>query len=391
MSSSVSSIIGAKALPTHAVPPAHTLTNIVSARTTTSVPSPLPQQTPTTTTPFILPDSGANGIFIRDDATASSFVTDIAPSAPHQTVHLTLPNGAHIRSSATATLRGPPGLPALRAHLFPELTSQPLLGLSPLCDKDLTVAFSRNAVTVTNDHDRSVVWSGPRDRTTGMWQLPLNPTQIEDTSIQAVLAANNVVRHTSNAQRVAFFHACFGSPALSTFARALDHDLLLPGIDAQMVRRNPPSTVATPFGHLDQTRQGTGSLTHKHAPRSATATEPPAASTTSDDDDDQLEPSIIPAEKIVYVTVLELSGKHSSDTTGRFPMPSYTGNEYILLFVDEDANYLHPEPVKSRSSAHRLAAYKKGVDFFRSKGCLYKYEYIDNEISKNLTSIIALV
>ena len=382
----VPSLIGASnssALPTTPTDPTDTTANSTTVNAHTAYA--FPQPSSLTTSATILPDSGANGIFVRDDSSAHNFVHTVTRNAPHDAVQLTLPNGARIHSSATATLRGPPGLPPLRAHLFPGLTSQPLLGLSPLCDKDLTVAFSRNSVTVTNDHDRAVVWSGPRDPTTGMWQLPLNPT-LNDTSIQAVLAANNVVRHTSNAQRVAFYHACFGSPALSTFTKALDHDLLLPGIDAQMVRRNPPTTIATAFGHLDQSRQGTGSMSRKHAPRRVAATVLPAAATTSDDDDDQLEPSIIPAEKIVYVTVLELSGKHASDTTGRFPMPSYTGNEYILLFVDEDANYLHPEPVKSRSAEHRLAAYKKGVDFFRSKGCLYKYEYIDNEISKNLTS-----
>ena len=56
---------------------------------------------------------------------------------------------------------------------------------------------------------------------------------------------------------MAYYHACMGAPALSTFIKAIDHlGLALPGLTSDMVRRFPPVTTATPKGHLDQFPQG---------------------------------------------------------------------------------------------------------------------------------------
>ena len=44
--------------------------------------------------------------------TGSPQTITVTRNAPHDAVQLTLPNGSRIHSSATATLRGPPGLPS---------------------------------------------------------------------------------------------------------------------------------------------------------------------------------------------------------------------------------------------------------------------------------------
>ena len=130
---------------------------------------------PATLQHHVLPDSAANGIFICDDANAQHLVTNITPSQPRDRVQLTLPDGSCISSSATGLLRNPPGIPPLEAHLFPGLHSDALLGLRPLCDHGLTVTFTYDTVTVA-DPAGFIVWTGPRDLTTGMWQLPLGST-----------------------------------------------------------------------------------------------------------------------------------------------------------------------------------------------------------------------
>ncbi len=54
-----------------------------------------------------------------------------------------------------------------------------------------------------------------------------------------------------------FWHATFGSPAVSTFLSAIDNSLIrVPGLTATKVRRHPPNAVATAYGHLHATRQG---------------------------------------------------------------------------------------------------------------------------------------
>ena len=326
----------------------------------------------------MLPDSAANGVFIPDDTHAHQFVSNITPSQPQDRVQLTLPDGSRISSSATGTLRTPPGIPPLEAHLFPGLHSDPLLGLRPLCDQRLTVTFSYDAVTVA-DPDGCILWTGPRDFHTGMWQLPIGSTpsaqdQLTSTvSNHLAFSANNVIRHTSNAQRVAFYHSCFGSPALSTFIKALESGLHLPGITAAMVRSNPPNPLATPIGHLDQTRQQSRAT---HRPKHTAAASPPPSAvldsrnlpSATDTDPDQLDPVISPAVKTVWTRRIELTGRHASDTTGRLPVMSLSGKEYMVVFYDEDSNSIHVEPANSRSSTDRVAAYTRGEAYFRNCG-----------------------
>jgi hypothetical protein len=55
---------------------------------------------------------------------------------------------------------------------------------------------------------------------------------------------------------VDFYHAVFGSPAVPTFLRTSDRGYIsVPGLKANMVRRNMPNSLATAKGHLDRLRQ----------------------------------------------------------------------------------------------------------------------------------------
>ena len=52
----------------------------------------------------------------------------------------------------------------------------------------------------------------------------------------------------------------------------------------------------------------------------------------------------------------------SADLTGRFPLKSLAGNEYILVFRFH--GYIHVEPVKSKSAKAYIEAYKLAFNFF---------------------------
>ena len=53
------------------------------------------------------------------------------------------------------------------------------------------------------------------------------------------------------------WHAAFGLPTVSTFTSAIDNSFIrVPGLTAAKVRRHPPNSVATAYGHLHATRQG---------------------------------------------------------------------------------------------------------------------------------------
>jgi hypothetical protein len=361
------------------------------------------QPNPITSNNYVLPDTGANGTFIQHGSNATTLAHRIVPTDPRTAIQLTLPNGAQLKSSATGILNTPPGIPTLTAHLFNGLASAPLMGIGALCDHNLTATF-RNDSVVISDQQGTPLWTGPRDNLTGMWKLPIEqytqansaytPSTSNDLSTLAFAfegalhypwIANNVIRNTTNAQRVAFFHACMCSPAVSSFLLALDIDSdLFPGITAQMVRDNPPNPVATPMGHLDQSRQGMNSTKQN----STTVTQQ-TSNSTDEPEDDACPTTIAEPTRTVYSKRFELTGRHYSDATGKFPIRSFSGNEYLILFYCQDTNFIHLEPVSSRSSSDRVKAYALGEAVFQREGFKPKFEFLDNEISKGLETFFA--
>jgi len=79
--------------------------------------------------------------------------------------------------------------------------------------------------------DNHVVLTGHRNYTTGMWQVQL-PTNSATNRLHATedLPGPNILQHAAHAavaaesmpERIAFLHACAGSPAVSSFCTAID-------------------------------------------------------------------------------------------------------------------------------------------------------------------------
>ena len=53
----------------------------------------------------------------------------------------------------------------------------------------------------------------------------------------------------------------------------------------------------------------------------------------------------------------DTTGKIATDQTGRFPVTSSKGNQYIMVAYAQDPNMFLLEPIKSRSAAEILRAY----------------------------------
>jgi hypothetical protein len=69
------------------------------------------------------------------------------------------------------------------------------------------------------------------------------------------------------------------------------------------------------------------------------------------------------------------------------PIPqanSYNGNAYMLVLYDYDSNFIHVEPMQSRTKEAHLAAYKRAIQLFKSRGLMPKLQKLDNEASKLL-------
>ena len=137
----------------------------------------------------------------------------------------------------------------------------------------------------------------------------------------------------TKADLVQYLHRCAFSPVVHTWTKAIGAGFFAtwPGLTSELVRKHLPKSLATAKGHLKQDRQNIRStklsvataplvLPRQHAP--------PARSHQ------------------VFVDTVELTGKVSTDQTGRFPVTSSRGSKYLMVLYDHDSNAIIPEPIK---------------------------------------------
>lgn len=180
------------------------------------------------------------------------------------------------------------------------------------------------------------------------------------------------------AERIAFYHAALFSPALSTWCKAIDSGFLTtwPQLTSAQVRKHPPQSIPMQQGHLDQQRANLRSTTVTIRDTSVPATR--ASSSTA------------PRTRShhIFADIQPATGRIYADQTGRFIVPSSLGNNYMLILYDQDSNYIHVEPMSSRSGKDILAAYKKGFALFTSRGLTPLLQQLDNEASTVLQQFL---
>ena len=118
---------------------------------------------------FAILDSGATAHFIIQG-------TNVLNQQPAtQPLHIKLPNGSIIKSTHTCNLNIP-WLPTsmTEAHIVPGLTHSSLVATKKFCDAGCTVTFDADKCHIF--HQDNLVLEGIRDKVTGLWIIPLNPT-----------------------------------------------------------------------------------------------------------------------------------------------------------------------------------------------------------------------
>ena len=281
-------------------------------------------------------------------------------------------DGKFIQSTHRGTL-SLPGVGTMPVHMLPNLHAS-LLSISSLVNIGLKAVFDQTHVRLFRNNDE--VLTGKRDIKSGLWFIDLSefqslPTQpqcnINHLSNSEILhSAIPAVRLTTADDTVDFWHKTFGSPCIATFTLALQKNwIVIPGINAAMVRRHQPHTVETSLGHLTSTRQGLRSTKPKVIPLVA----PDILSAT-------------PVQPLIFINVYECTGRMHSDAAGRFPIKSVSGNIYMIIFYSEDSNFIHVECTPSRRAADLLSAFQRAVTFFKSRNCSIRFARMDNECSQ---------
>jgi hypothetical protein len=321
-------------------------------------------------------DSGSTGHFFPNNTTQ---LTNILPTT--KPISVILPDGSTIRSTHTGLLPIPElPLQATKAHLFPSLHTA-LVSIPQLCDAGCSALFTAEAATILLDQHPILQGSRTAD---GLWQLQLNQPpqqQVKHTTPKA----NAVYTPTKLAELVKYSHATLFSPVFSTLEQALLKGYLtdFPGLTLDNLRKYPPDAALTAKGHLKQHRQGTRST-------KASSTKPlPFLDEESETDfPKQLDDGIRTHQ--VYAAVLDKSptGSIYTDQTGRFPLPSSSGNQYLFVLYDYDSNYIDAHPIPNRTASTILKAFKLLYNKLVRAGCRPKLYKLDNECSTILKEFL---
>ena len=316
-------------------------------------------------------DSGATGTYLR--LADIKVLRDVKISSPTHQITVAVAEGTLIRSTHYGFL-DVPGHGAMIAHIFPQLSGS-LLSISQLVNLGLHASYCSNFVTFF-DRDEKAVVQGNRDLRTGLWMVDLRSLSTA-TASGTHQSASAAIKLDSATDFVNFWHAAFGSPAVSTFTSAIDNAFIrVPGLTATKVRRHPPNSVATAYGHLHATRQGIRSTKKMSKPIL------PSASTSDENNESISEPT----EQRIWCQVHDVRGRAHSDATGALPVRGRSGGLYQIVFFHEDANFIHIEVSKSRKGPDLLAALQRAVKFFADRGAPPLIIRMDNECAQDTKS-----
>ena len=318
-------------------------------------------------------DSGATDSLLRPSDIPSS--TDII--ATPNPLSVEMPNGASI-SAIGATEITSAGQ-KIHAHIFDEKELQ--LGLIAVADytsQGLTVTFTDTYHSIANP-DGTIISQTPKQPGSRLWPAAeieacsksCKTNQASATTASAALA----IRNESAAEIVLWASASLGNPTASTLESACRRGYLgnYPNLTSKMIRDNWPNTLATAQGHLQMQRQGVQSTKQKQSRTKSlqtTESSPKATHTPS-----RAEVALFDRDGNVVF----------ADATGRFPLVSADGKEYILIMTYK--NYIKPVAFANRGADTYVKAFREGIHFFKNLGHTITSIVLDNESSAAVTKL----
>jgi hypothetical protein len=253
-------------------------------------------------------DTGCTHILLRQSDAITVCLNNNAPS-----LTVSLPNHASITSVGAGTIEFPHLCTPLPVYIFSDETLEhSLLSISAFCNLGCTATFTHNSVTI--EKDNHIVARADKLPHASLWRLELPSTP--------TATAHAAFALPSDKDFIAFAHATFGSPAISTFSKAIARGYIstFPRLSSRLLHAHPPNSNATAQGHLDQHRQGQDST--RSTPTVVTFTE-----------DSTLPHPPQSQRNGIYTKCVTTTHTAHSDLTGRFPVVSRTGNQYLLVSV----------------------------------------------------------
>ena len=298
-----------------------------------------------------------------------------------------------LRSTKKGTLPLPCSTLSTRsttANILPGLKSASLIALGKFCDDGCNVILNGNACYVIKNN--KVVLRGTRNRQDDLWDIPFPqvPSFIHHATSLSTSATrqslNVIIRKNETKYNLArFLHAALGGPVNSTLLKAIKLNFLatFPGLTQKLITRNLPPQENTIRCHIKQESQNLQSTKQQVIQTKLEDAEidafPPPDS-----------PNVKTNEVLcMLVQTKQESGKAYIDLTGRFPIRSARGNQYILVGYHYDANAILVEPLASRRAGDITKAWERMHNRIATAGVAPKLYVVDNEANAELKQAFA--
>ena len=213
--------------------------------------------------------------------------------------------------------------------------------------------------------------------------LPLTETAEASTmpgtdSTIKIENANHVHQSTTRADTAQFYHQSLFSPSVVTLRKAMDNHQLdsFPGLGPALLKHLPPST-ATAKGHMHKNRKGIRSTKNK-------TQEIRDARLDLEDMNPSQQVCAAHEQNVVCYAALadSTSGTIYTDLPGPFPVRSIRNMQYIFVCYVYEANAILVRPMKSRSDACMVAAYKEIYEYLETCEQKPTLNVTDNEASR---------
>ena len=305
----------------------------------------------------IIIDSGATSHFMTEDL---NLPTDGASNK-----EVFLPNNAKLRTSRRTKLPFDTLTNAAReADILPGL-KRSLLSVSKMSDEGYTTIFHPGEEGVTIHKKGTIrlttseppVLKGEKENMAKLWTISATKTSNCKEEVHNVYSLPSIP-HT-----IRYLHAAAGFPVKETWLDAIKagNYVTWPGLTTSTVRKHFPDSDETQQGHMKKQRQGVRSTKELH--------------------DDKPRITFTPRKMHdIYIKIHSITETMYTDQTGRFPATSTRGNQYIMVLVEVDGNYIDAEPMKNKTEGSLIKTYQILWERLTASGTVRPRTHIlDNE------------
>jgi hypothetical protein len=157
---------------------------------------------------------------------------------------------------------------------------------------------------------------------------------------------NNAYSLPSISQTAKYLHAAAGFQPEETWYKAVKagNFITWPGLSPEAVRKHFPESYETQQGHMKKQCQGVRSTRIKPTENEDIPINPGATTRPK-------------KMKDVYIKIHNTSKTTHTDQMGRFPATSSKGNQYTMVLVEVNGNYIDAEPMKNKMEGSMIKAY----------------------------------